>query len=111
MEPEELSRIIGELDAKADELRARLSELTKPVDADATIGFGKRIGDGTNEAIQRMGDASVAQNAHGLLQQVERARAKLDEGSWGRCDVCDEAIGAGRLEFRPWSTTCVEHAA
>lgn len=102
--------VLTDLDEKAVELRAKLAELTAPVDADAVIGFGKRIGDGTTQAIQQMGDASIAQNLAGTLEQVERAREKATEGSWGRCDTCDETIPEGRLSLRPWSTTCVEHA-
>lgn len=106
----DMAAIIAELDAKAEELRARLAELTAPVDADVAIGFGKRIGDGTTQAIQQMGDASIAQNASIILTEVERAREKVSQGTWGRCDVCGRAISEGRLEFRPWSTTCVDHA-
>lgn len=102
--------VIAELEAKAAGLRERLDELTRPVEAGATIGFGKRIGDGTSQAIQQMADASSAQNLQALLEATLRARKKIDEGSYGRCDVCDQPIGDERLEFRPWSTTCVQHA-
>ena len=102
--------ILARLDEKSAELRARLGELTAPVDADSVIGFGKRIGDGTTQAIQQMGDASMAQNASHLLDQVEKARAKVAAGTWGTCDVCGQPIGEGRLEARPWSLTCIRHA-
>lgn len=106
----DLDEISEELADKEASLRARLAELTKPVEAGSTIGFGKRIGDGTSQAISQMEDASNAQTIARLLEQVERAQAKLADGSYGRCDVCGEPIDEGRLEFRPWSTTCVQHA-
>lgn len=99
-----------ELDEKESALRAQLGLLDRPVDPDAVIGFGKRIGEGTTEAITRMEDASSAQALLATLDQVQRARTKLDEGTHGTCDVCGRPIGDLRLEFRPWSTTCVEHA-
>lgn len=102
--------VLAELDEKAEGLRTKLAALTAPVDADAVIGFGKRIGDGTTQAIQQMGDASIAQNLAGTLAQVEHAREKLRDGSWGQCDECGASIGQGRLAFRPWSTTCIDHA-
>jgi len=37
-----------------------------------------------------------------------RALQKLDEGSYGICDVCGEPIPAGRLEARPWAVRCVK---
>ncbi|WP_420174929.1 TraR/DksA family transcriptional regulator [Luteococcus sp. OSA5] len=108
--PADQSAIRSELTAKAAELRAQIEELTKPVEGGATIGFGKRIGEGTTQAIQQMADASTAQTLAGVLDQVERAMTKLDDGSYGRCDECGEPIGEARLEFRPWSVRCVEHA-
>ena len=102
--------IIRELDENQAALQRQLGGLVRPVDPDATIGFGKRIGEGTSEAITRMEDASSAQALQAALDQVRRARQKLDEGSYGSCDVCGAPIGELRLEFRPWSTTCVEHA-
>ena len=99
-----------ELTAKATSLRAQLAELTRPAEGGATIGFGKRIGEGTLQAIQQMEDASAAQALHELLDEVEHALTKLDEGTYGRCDTCGEPIGEARLEFRPWSTRCLQHA-
>ena len=104
------AEIRATLNAKAAEMSQMLAELTRPIESDATIGFGKRIGDGTTQAIQQMADASAAQSLASLLEQVRRAGTKLTEGSYGRCDVCNEQIGAARLEFRPWSIECVQHA-
>lgn len=110
MDSSQTARLVAELDQKAAGLRERLDELTRPVESGATIGFGKRIGDGTSQAIQQMADASSAQQLQTLLEEVLRARQKVDDASYGRCDLCSEPIGAERLEFRPWSTACVQHA-
>ena len=41
---------------------------------------------------------------------VERATAKLEDGSYGACDACGEPIGEGRLEALPWAVLCVDDA-
>lgn len=92
------------------ELRRKLARLTAPVEEGSTIGFGKRIGDGTIQAIQQMEDAGSAQVIADTLDEVLRAQARLGDGTWGRCEVCGIAIDPDRLEFRPWSTTCIDHA-
>lgn len=102
--------ISEELQRKAEDLRDRISELTRVVNADETISFGKRIGDGTTQAIQQAADAATAESLHGTLLEVEAAMERLRDGTFGRCAVCGEQIPAGRLEFRPWSSTCVTHA-
>lgn len=111
MEAFDETAVSAQLDTKEAQLSVGLGELNRPVEPGATIGFGKRIGDGTSEAIQRMADASSSQALSQTLEQVRRARAKLAEGSYGLCDVCRAPIGEARLEFRPWSVTCVQHAS
>lgn len=100
----------SELAAKQAELEAQISELTAPLADSGTIGFGKRVGEGTTQAIQRMTDVSTVENLQAVLAAVVRSREKITEGTYGACDVCGADIPAGRLEARPWSTTCVQHA-
>ena len=106
----------GPEDAAADladkeaELRRKLARLTAPVEEGSTIGFGKRIGDGTTQAIQQMEDAGSAQVIAETLDEVLRAQARLANGTGGSGEVGGVALDPDRLEFRPWSTACVEHA-
>src|SRR5690349_13479185 len=94
--------------ADIDEQMAVMEE--KPTDQ-GSISFGKRVGEGTSIAVDRL--AQVA--AHDQLQvtrgDVLRAMEKLDDGSYGRCDACGKPIPEGRLEALPWAVLCVEDAA
>ncbi|GAB3820656.1 hypothetical protein GCM10028820_27190 [Tessaracoccus terricola] len=111
MDSIDLEQVAVELQTKADELRARIAELTRPPEAGATIGFGKRIGDGTIQAVQQLADSSTAESLQRTLNEVHDAQARLEAGEYGRCVVCGEPIPTSRLEFRPWAATCVQHAA
>ena len=106
----DVTKMRAELNAKEADLRRSIERLTAPPVDGATIGFGKRIGEGTTQAIQQMADASSAQVFNSTLQAVLRAQAKLADGTYGHCDVCGEPIDEDRLEFRPWSTRCMQHA-
>jgi RNA polymerase-binding transcription factor DksA len=44
------------------------------------------------------------------LDEVERALAKLDDGTYGSCEVCGEAISEARLEAKPAARFCITHA-
>jgi DnaK suppressor protein len=44
------------------------------------------------------------------LDEVERALAKLDEGTYGQCETCGEAITEPRLEAMPATRFCIAHA-
>ena len=106
----DLTEMQAELNAKEADLRRSIGRLTEPPAEGASIGFGKRIGEGTTQAIQQMADASSAQTLHSTLEAVLGAKAKLADGTYGQCDVCGEPIDEDRLEFLPWSTCCIEHA-
>ena len=71
-------------------------------------GFGKRIGDGTTEAISRLTEIGVGRSLETGLARTERALAKLDEGTYGTCDACGEAIPPKRLRAMPDSVLCVD---
>ena len=92
------------------EVQARLAELAKAPEPGAGIGFGKRIGDGTNEAISRRNEIGVGNSLLVTEEKLERALAKLEEGSYGRCDSCGGPIAPGRLEVAPESALCIDCA-
>lgn len=96
------------LEAVRDDLRAELAELTAaPRDPMAAVSFGKRVGEGTAQAVERITQVDAARKLDAKLRDVERALVKLDEGTYGVCDACGTGIGAERLEAIPWAVLCV----
>jgi len=77
----------------------------------AAVSFGKRVGEGTSQAVERITQVDAAKNLDAKLADVERALEKLDEGTYGACDVCGEPIGDERQEAIPWAVRCVADAA
>lgn len=41
------------------------------------------------------------------LKKLDLALRKIDDGSFGICDECEEQIGRKRLEARPETTLCI----
>ena len=76
----------------------------------AAVSFGKRIGDGTTEAVERLNKVGTANSIAVTLADVERALEKLEDGTYGICDSCGEPIGEERLEAIPWATLCISCA-
>lgn len=99
------------LEERRDRTREHVAKLAKRPELGAAQGFGKRIGDGTIEAISRLTDIGVGSSLEVGLARIERALQKLDEESYGACDACGEPIAPGRLEAMPDSVLCVECAA
>jgi DnaK suppressor protein len=100
------------LRARGDNLREELRRLTeRPPDATPAVGFGKRVGDGTTEAVERINTTATARSIAAAVAEVDRALAKLADGTYGTCDDCGHEIGAERLEAVPWAAVCVTCAA
>lgn len=99
------------LQAKRTEILAQMGLLEQKPTDHGSISFGKRVGEGTSMAVDRLSQVAVHDKLQATLADVERARAKLEDGSYGRCDVCGEPIAAERLEALPWAVRCVKDAA
>jgi RNA polymerase-binding transcription factor len=102
--PIDVDRLLREKEAA---VRAELSGLTEAPEDFGVIQFGKRAGDATNVAAEQLSRVGAHEQLLAVLADVERARAKLAEGSYGACDVCHGPIGDARLEALPWATECV----
>jgi DnaK suppressor protein len=98
------------LTTKRAELEKELADLSAPAEDQGGISFGKRVGDGTSMAVERLSQVAVHEQLQETLGQVDRALVKVAEGSYGRCDGCGGPIPGGRLEALPWASVCVDCA-
>ncbi|MDX6677801.1 MAG: DnaK suppressor protein [Solirubrobacteraceae bacterium] len=107
----DLDAIRRQLDARRQVTRERVATLAKRPERGAAQGFGKRIGDGTTEAVGRLTEIGVGRSLEGTLARTERALEKLDSGTYGVCDSCSAAIDPARLRAMPDSVLCLACAA
>ena len=109
-EPLDLAKVEHDLRERRDALREQLGRMSRPPERGAEIGFGKRIGEGTTEAISRLTDVGVGGALEVSEARMTRALAKLNEGSYGICDACGGPIAPARLRAAPDSVLCIECA-
>jgi RNA polymerase-binding transcription factor len=107
----ELEQVRTLLEARRRQLADELAELTKPPEAGSNLSFGKRIGEGTTEAVERISSTAAARSIAATLAEVDRALEKVDEGTYGRCDNCGQPVASERLEAIPFATLCVTCSA
>src|SRR3954454_18126574 len=107
----DVTTLRAELEERRDRARETIAGLAKRPERGTAQGFGKRIGDGTVEAITRMTEIGVGTSLETGLERTERALAKLDEGTYGLCDVCGEPIAARRLAAMPDVVLCLACAS
>lgn len=99
------------LEDKQAKLLAEMARMEEPPDSSAGISFGKRVGEGTSLAIDRLVQVATHDKVQATLADVERALAKIEEGTYGSCDGCGGDIAPERLEALPWAVLCVRCAS
>ncbi|SDJ04155.1 TraR/DksA C4-type zinc finger protein [Alteribacillus bidgolensis] len=67
-------------------------------------------GDEATEMFEREKDIAFNNNSRQQLEDVEEALKAMEEGTYGRCEVCGEVIPIERLEIVPETRRCVKHA-
>ncbi|MDQ6650208.1 MAG: TraR/DksA family transcriptional regulator [Actinomycetota bacterium] len=107
----ELTELRTELDEQARELRAEIGDAESAWSSLQRDGGGEGAGDDQADAgtktFEREQEMSLANNSRDLLAQVERALARLDDGTYGECESCGNPIGKARLQAFPRATLCV----
>jgi RNA polymerase-binding transcription factor DksA len=63
------------------------------------------------ETFEREKDLSILEQVEAELADVEHALRRLDEGTYGTCEVCGKPIPDERLEAMPAARLCLEHQA
>jgi DnaK suppressor protein len=106
----ELKKVRQQLEAEIAGLIAEISEAESAIAArlgDAVGDAGDDQADAGAKTFQREHELALTQNARELLELSERALARMDNGSFGVCDSCGQAIGKARLQAFPRATLCV----
>lgn len=96
---QEVARVRGELEDVASDLEGLLRD---PGD-----GAGDDQADVGNANFEREHEISLARKSAEVLQQSEKALARIDDGTYGVCESCGEPIGKLRLQAFPRATLCM----
>jgi DnaK suppressor protein len=92
------------------ELKESLTEATEDVEREpmGDPSAGGHIADAGSEMFERSRDLSIVQDLDAQLADIEHAKARLANGSYGTCEACGRPIGAARLAARPATRFCIE---
>jgi DnaK suppressor protein len=94
----------AELRGEYDRAVAEINDLQRDRISD---GAGDDQADAGTKTFEREQEISLANGIFERLNQAERALARLDAGTYGRCERCGNPIPTARLEAYPSVTLCV----
>lgn len=93
-----------ELQAEYDQTLAEITELQRDRLADS--GGDDQADTGT-KTFEREQEITLANSILERINQVERALERVDDGHYGNCEKCGNAIPVERLAAYPSATLCV----
>lgn len=101
-----------ELEDQLTRLNGELVELEKAREnarqgKDETAGYGNGVGEAATETSAAELDHALIGKLEQLREHVQEAIQKVDEGTYGTCQTCGEAIPEERLQALPHATECV----
>jgi RNA polymerase-binding protein DksA len=65
-------------------------------------------GDVATETHDRELDYGLEEHAQAVLKEIDAALRRIEDGTYGKCEVCGRDIDEARLEARPWATLCID---
>lgn len=103
---DQLAALRAALDEERAELLDQLAELGV---GGEEISFDENFADSGQVAAEQGETKVLVNQLQDSLNDVQRALAKLDAGTYGVCERCGSEIGEARLEAMPgtrWCITC-----
>ena len=88
--------------------RARLvEEIGEAVALPEQMTYGSQAAAAT-QVFEQERELAMRERASLHLDAVDRALARLDDGTYGTCLRCGKPIAEARLEALPWAEHCIE---
>jgi DnaK suppressor protein len=96
------------LESERAALASQVASLTPG--SSASPEFDEGFADSGQVAAEQGENKVLASQLRSELDEVERALAKLDDGTYGACETCGQPIAPARLEAMPQARFCIDHA-
>ena len=97
------ARLVGDINHMADAAlnKDRVDAIRMPTDM-ADVG---------TDAFEQELTLNLLGNENGVLEQIEAALTRIEDGSFGRCEECGVGIPKARLDAVPYAALCVRCAS
>lgn len=111
---DQLKKIKAGLETKRGELEDRMRELEEDSfdatqsDITGEVGLDEDFADAGTATFERERDLSIRNNIRDLIDQMNRAISRIDDGTYGTCERCGQPIDAARLRELPHASLCLD---
>ncbi len=91
---------------QAESLRIDAEQLAEDMEP-GDIQFDEESGEGDTLNVERERDLALSAQARAAVDEIDRALAKMDAGTYGVCERCGQPIPKARLKALPYAALCV----
>jgi RNA polymerase-binding protein DksA len=112
----EISDLQARLVEERGELQTQLATLeedtfaTTQSEMSGDVGLDDESADAGTATFEREKDLSIEQNVRDLLDKIERALKRIDNGTYGVCERCGKPIEKARIKALPYVDLCIKDA-
>src|SRR3989338_2805008 len=97
-------KIIGDLDHIEKDT---LNKSQRDASGDLS-GYGFHMADVATDNYDRELNLDLASTEQKLLNDISIALKRIDDGSYGKCEACEEKISVQRLKAMPYARLCIK---
>jgi RNA polymerase-binding transcription factor len=103
-----LSTLRGQLEDERVRLTKQIAALQ--VGHEESLAYDENFADSGQVAAEQGENKALLNQLNEQLDEIRRALAKFDSGTYGLCERCGEPIAEARLEAMPATRFCINHA-
>ncbi len=96
------------LEEERDRLKAELERLKIEGQENPGYRYSNHMADEASDVFEQAKNLALRRNLERLLTKVEGALDRIEEGTYGICEVCGRRIDPARLRALPYATLCFE---
>jgi len=113
---QEIGELRTRLESEREELNAQLATIEDQAfaatqsDMSGDVGVDDESADAGTATFEREKELSIEQNVRDLIQKIDRALKRIEDGTYGICEVCGKPIEKARLKALPYVDLCIKDA-
>jgi len=104
--PEEMAYFKDKLIARRDKIEANLDRTSHELDDMSELELNDE-GDYASSSTDTIIDNAIMEQQIAELAEIELALSKIEKGTYGICEMCEDPIGLPRLEVKNFAHYCI----
>ncbi|HLT69197.1 MAG TPA: TraR/DksA C4-type zinc finger protein [Acidimicrobiales bacterium] len=102
--------LLSTLRGQLEDERARLEAQIAALEVGSDGSYDDNFADSGQVTAEQSENLALLNQLNDQLEEIEHALSKMDDGTYGVCEVCGRPIAEARLEAMPATRFCIDHA-